>query len=34
MNSMNYLQNLELPLSFILADMESQGVKVDTERLA
>ena len=25
--------NLELPLSFILADMESQGVKVDKERL-
>ena len=25
--------DLEMPLSFILADMESQGVKVDRERL-
>ena len=25
--------DLELPLSFILADMESQGVKVDRDRL-
>ena len=25
--------DLEMPLAFILADMESQGVKVDIERL-
>ncbi len=33
MSKMNYFTELEMPLSLILADMESCGVKVDRERL-